>query len=104
MESNIVPGARAHAVPSPRLEVSPVPIFSNEFNPPGTMWPLARTDRSGPGRDLGTARLRADGEEAPSLLLDRYAVEPCLQSQALRHFVVQIADDDGRHDSAIVAC
>jgi hypothetical protein len=52
------------------------------------MWPLTSPNRGRPGRDLGTARLCALREEAPSLLLDGYAVEARLQPQALCDLVI----------------
>jgi len=57
-----------------------------------------------PGGYLGAAHPRAVGEDSPRLLLDRYAAKSGLKPQPLGHLVIEIPDDDCRHNVDIVSC
>jgi len=66
------------------------------------MWALAGTDRGGPRRYFRATQPCALREDSSSLLLDRYPAKTRLQSQALGHFVIEIADDDRRHADIVL--
>jgi hypothetical protein len=65
---------------------------------------LAGANSRRPRGNLGSAHACAVGEDSPRFLLDRYAAKAGLQPQPLGHLVIEIPDDDCRHNVDIVSC
>jgi hypothetical protein len=79
--------------------VSSLSVFSDQINTTRPARALARPDPGRPCRDLGTAWSRTLSEEPPCLLFDRHAAQTSLQPQASRYLLIEVADNDRRHDS-----
>jgi hypothetical protein len=89
--------------PGPVAEpaASPLPIFSDQIDASRSMRALAGPDRRRACSDLGAAQLRTFREKAPRLLLHGHTAKAGLQPQALGDLVVEVADDDRRHNASI---
>jgi hypothetical protein len=90
--------------PGPPGVGSSLPIFPDQFHSTGAVGTLAGANGRRPLGDLRSAHPRALGEDAPRLLLDRHAAETRLLPQPLGYLVIEIPDDDRRHDGDIVSC